>query len=86
MSQPELGRRARVGPKFISQIERGIGNPSLLTMALMADALDCDLVDLLPSDRSVSRYTLVLADDIRRAREAASVVAEALTPKRRRRS
>lgn len=51
MLQKELGRRARVSGKFIGEIERGESNPSLLTMALVADALNCTLVDLLATDR-----------------------------------
>lgn len=52
ISQPELGRLARVTPKFIGQIERGESNPSLATMVLVADALGADLLDLLQAENS----------------------------------
>jgi DNA-binding XRE family transcriptional regulator len=35
-----------VSYKFIGQIERGQSNPSLITMALVADSLGCSLADL----------------------------------------
>ena len=50
LSQPELGRRAYMTEEFVSRIERGIANPSLATMALLALALNCDVADLLSPD------------------------------------
>lgn len=82
ISQPELGRRARVGYKFIGQIERGVSNPSLETMALVADALGCTLTDLLQPEKS-SAYVSLRADDVRRAQEALLVMASVLAPRKR---
>jgi transcriptional regulator with XRE-family HTH domain len=47
ISQKELGRRAYVTEDFVGRMERARQFPSLETMALLALALDCDVVDLL---------------------------------------
>lgn len=39
LSQERLAFAAELHPTFISQIERGIGNPSLYVIARLADAL-----------------------------------------------
>jgi transcriptional regulator with XRE-family HTH domain len=82
MSQPALGRRSRVGTKFIGEIERGTSNPSLVTMALVADALDCSLTDLFQSEKSVT-YVSMRADDARRVQDAAAVIASVLATRKR---
>jgi len=46
LSQMALAERAEVHFTFISDIERGVRNPSLLTMTKIADALDVDLAKL----------------------------------------
>jgi transcriptional regulator with XRE-family HTH domain len=81
LSQPELGRRARVTPKYIGEIERGTSNPSLVTMALVAGALGCGVVELLQPEKSA--YLLLRADDARLARDAAAVIASVLSPRKR---
>ena len=45
-SQDHLGLEAGVDRTYVSQIERGIGNPSLLTLANLCYALDITLADL----------------------------------------
>ena len=47
LSQQELADRAQVARSHVSSLERGLINPSLVTMADLAKALDCRLVDLL---------------------------------------
>ena len=66
MTQVELERRSRVGSKFISEIERGTTNPSLETMVLVADALGCDVVDLLLPDNSSTPVSLRAAATAKR--------------------
>jgi transcriptional regulator with XRE-family HTH domain len=73
LSQPELGRKSRVGPKFIGQIERAESNPSLATMTLDANALDAPLSELLQTD-GASRYVRVPADAMARAKDALTVI------------
>jgi transcriptional regulator with XRE-family HTH domain len=82
LSQPELGRLARVTPKFIGEIERGSSNPSLVTMALVANALGCGLVDLLHADKSAA-YVSLSADNARRVHDAATIIASVLSPRKR---
>jgi transcriptional regulator with XRE-family HTH domain len=47
LTQEELGERAGVSGKFVGQIERGTGNPSLRTMASLAQAMNVELWELL---------------------------------------
>lgn len=47
MSQEALALQAGVDRTFVSQIERGIGNPSLQTMARLANTLSIELAALL---------------------------------------
>lgn len=49
-SQEELGDRADLDRTYVSGIERGIRNPSLLTQQRIADALGVTVRDLLPED------------------------------------
>jgi transcriptional regulator with XRE-family HTH domain len=45
-SQETLGFEAQVDRTYISQIERGVGNPSVLTLANICFALGITLADL----------------------------------------
>ena len=47
LTQDQLGERAGVSGKFIGQIERGSGNPSLLILARLGAALRVELPELL---------------------------------------
>jgi transcriptional regulator with XRE-family HTH domain len=44
MSQEELAFNAEVDRTYVSQLERGIANPSLLILSRIAQALEADLV------------------------------------------
>ncbi len=46
LTQEELGEKAGVSGKFIGQIERGSGNPSLKNLARLGQALGVELPDL----------------------------------------
>lgn len=46
MSQETLGFEAEVDRTYISQIERGVANPSVLTLANLCHSLDITLADL----------------------------------------
>ena len=50
LTQTQLARRSYMLRSFISRIERGIANPSLQTIALIAAALKCNVVDLFVDD------------------------------------
>ena len=45
-SQEQLGERAGLSYKFIGEIERGAGNPTIDTLHAIAVALDVDITDL----------------------------------------
>lgn len=47
MTQEETAHRAAVNQTYLSDIERGKRNPSLLVLDRIARALDLDAVDLL---------------------------------------
>ncbi len=47
MSQEELAFRAEIDRTYISQIERGVCNPSLWVMRKISRALEIELRDLL---------------------------------------
>ncbi|NOT15517.1 MAG: helix-turn-helix transcriptional regulator [Methylotenera sp.] len=51
LSQEKLALDAEIDRTFVSQIERGIGNPSLRILCQLADRLGVDLATLFkPSD------------------------------------
>src|SRR4051812_10059004 len=68
LCQIALGRRSNVGSRFISDVELGRGNPSLGTMAMIADALGCTVADLVRDDRPVAPY--LCEADMHRVRDA----------------
>lgn len=45
-TQERLAERAGLSYKFVGEIERGQGNPTLATLVALAEALDVDVVDL----------------------------------------
>jgi len=47
LSQEALALTAEVDRTYVSQLERGIANPSLLILARLADILHLDVLDLL---------------------------------------
>lgn len=80
MSQIELGRRSRVTPKFIGQIERATSNSSVASLALIAEALGCHLSDFFPPDIDrTGGYRMFHVDEIRRAREASATIQSILS-------
>ncbi len=44
MSQEELAFNAEIDRTYVSQLERGIANPSLLILSRISQALEADLV------------------------------------------
>jgi transcriptional regulator with XRE-family HTH domain len=47
LTQEQLGERAGVSGKFIGQVERGSGNPSLHVIIRLAGAMGIELADLM---------------------------------------
>ena len=46
LTQEALGERAGLSYKFIGEVERGLGNPSVETLSAIAGALGADIADL----------------------------------------
>jgi transcriptional regulator with XRE-family HTH domain len=46
VSQEAFAARVGIDRTYASKIERGIGNPSLEVLCLLADALNCKISDL----------------------------------------
>jgi transcriptional regulator with XRE-family HTH domain len=51
LTQEQLGERAGLSHKFVGEVERGLGNPSIGTVAAIASALDTDIADLFGGSR-----------------------------------
>jgi len=73
MSQPQLAERAGVNDKYLGEIERGRGNPSLEVLMKLSKALDVELSTLVGDEvvrlgraglrAEVNRHADALTDD-----------------------
>ena len=64
LTQEALAERSGLSYKFIGEVERGIGNPTLLTLDALARALTVDLIDFFQSANVMlppSAHDVVLA-------------------------
>ena len=61
LSQGDLASACNVSYPRISEIERGVGNPTVRTLKLIADKLDVDLSALFRAPRRNSKKTSALA-------------------------
>ena len=52
LTQEQLGERAGVSGKFIGQVERGSGNPSLHVLVRLGNALGVELFELMRLEES----------------------------------
>lgn len=57
LSQEALALAAELDRSYISQVERSIGNPSLLVLQKIAEVLDVDLRDLFDDHNNESPST-----------------------------
>ncbi len=60
LSQADLGERASLNDKYLGELERGEGNPSLDVLQRLAKALDIDLATLVGDE-----VTRLGRDDLR---------------------
>ena len=67
LTQEQLAERAGLSYKFLGELERGRGNPTLTTLAALSDALGVRLVDLLALDTHRPRLTPRQAVQVREA-------------------
>jgi transcriptional regulator with XRE-family HTH domain len=57
LSQRQLAKRARMDRSYLQDVEYGTKNATLGTMVLLADALGCEVIDLLPRKGSTISLT-----------------------------
>ena len=96
LTQETLGERAGLSYKFIGEVERGLGNPSVESLTRIARALDADIADLFaagarsqkPYDASRKHFAVVRDAQERLATAIKDWQAAALgrVPRARRRS
>ena len=73
LSQADLGEQASLNDKYLGELERGDGNPSLEVLQRLAKALEIDLTTLIGDDvvrlgrtelrAEVNRHADALTDD-----------------------
>ena len=69
MSLRDLADRLHCSPSLISQIERGLANPSVSTLYAMVAELDVSLDELLFNERRLTTHQGSTADPIQRGQE-----------------
>ena len=77
-TQEALGERAGISYKFIGEIERGVGNPTLDSIDSIAKAFGLDIALLLHRDTPAPAYTPLSSDDFAVMREARDTLDSAL--------
>lgn len=80
LTQEQLAERAGLSYKFVGELERGRGNPTLTTLAALSDALGVRLVDLLAVDADRPRLTSRQASQVREALESLETLVEWAAP------
>lgn len=73
LTQEQLAERAGLSYKFIGEVERGAGNPTLETLGRLAEALHLDLAELVRAAeprREPSPTYMLTASEIQLVREA----------------
>lgn len=54
MSQEKLALQAGVDRTYVSQLERGIANPSISILCRIAEILQCNMQDLVSDELSIA--------------------------------
>jgi transcriptional regulator with XRE-family HTH domain len=80
LTQEQLAERAGLSYKFIGEIERGRGNPTLTTLAALGEALGVPLIDLLGVDVDRPRMSSRQATQVREALESLETLVEWASP------
>lgn len=79
-TQEQLAERAGLSYKFIGEVERGRGNPTLTTLSALSDALGVGLIDLLGLDAERPRLTPRQASQVRDALASLESLVELSAP------
>ncbi len=80
LTQEQLAERAGLSYKFIGEVERGRGNPTLTTLAGISEALGVGLTDLLALDPERPRLTPRQASQVRDALASLETLVEWASP------
>lgn len=80
LTQEALGERAGLSYKFIGEVERGRGNPTLTTLAALSEALGVGLVDLLGIETDRPRLSPRQASQVREALQSIEHLVEWAAP------
>lgn len=70
MTQEELGELASLSYKFIGEVERGIGNPTVTTLASVAEALGVEVIELVSGGHGPATIASLSLKDYVAVREA----------------
>src|SRR4029077_18625749 len=54
MSRRQLAEESRTSERYLAQIESGAGNPSVLVLRAIADALELPMFEMMPQTRGLS--------------------------------
>ena len=74
LTQEQLGERAGLSGKFIGEIERGNGNPTVDTLDKIAKALDTSLAQLLTESEEDEMLAQLSKQDIQVVRKALEIL------------
>ncbi|MBI2827767.1 MAG: helix-turn-helix transcriptional regulator [Acidobacteria bacterium] len=80
LTQEELAERAGLSYKFVGEVERGLGNPTLTTLAALSEALGVGLVDLLALETGRPRLSPRQASQVREAIASIETLVEWAAP------
>lgn len=80
LTQEQLAERAGLSDKFLGELERGRGNPTLTTLAALSDALGVRLVDLLALEMDRPRLTSRQAMQVREVLASLETLVEWAAP------
>jgi len=80
LTQEQLAERAGLSYKFVGEVERGLGNPTLTTLAALSQALGVGLVDLLALETDRPRLSPRQASQVREAIASIETLVEWAAP------
>lgn len=80
LTQEQLAERAGLSYKFIGEVERGRGNPTLTTLSALSDALGVGLVELLGLEADRPRLSARQALQVREALASIETLVESVAP------
>lgn len=80
LTQEQLAERAGLSYKFVGEVERGRGNPTLTTLAALSEALGVALVDLLALEPARPKLTPRQVSQVRDALVSLETLVEWAAP------